>query len=152
MAQNLVQNQFCSYFFKFTSLVFLDITQDDSLEHCLNKTLEKNFWGPKLDSKLGQGFCHFCKVPLVFPDIAQDCSLGQFLTASRTETSKKDFFWPKLTEMIYSILMLLSVLSNLLQFNIHNANFLQSLLNYYYYLYFPLVIVIFVIIIVNFLL
>ena len=86
MAQNRV---FC-YFFKFSSLVFVKITQDDSLEHCLDKTLEKSFQGPKLGSKIGQGFLHFLKVPLlVFPDIVQDCRLGQCLTASRTETSKK---------------------------------------------------------------
>ena len=36
------------------------------------------------------GFCHFLKVTsLVFLDIAQDCSLGQSLTSSRAETSKK---------------------------------------------------------------
>ena len=36
-------------------------------------------------------FCHVLKVaPLVFPDIAQDSSLGQYLTSSRAETSKKN--------------------------------------------------------------
>ena len=63
------------------------------------------------------GFCHFLKVPsLVFPDIAEDCILGQCLTVSRAETSKKK---KKIegkigVEMIFSILMLLSFHSNLL--------------------------------------
>ena len=35
-------------------------------------------------------FCHFLKVSsIVFPDIAEDCILGQCLTVSRAETSKK---------------------------------------------------------------
>ena len=35
-------------------------------------------------------FCHFLKVAsLVFLDIVQDCNLGQCLTYSRGETSKK---------------------------------------------------------------
>ena len=35
-------------------------------------------------------FCHFLEVAsLVFLDIAQDYSLGQYLTSSRAETSKK---------------------------------------------------------------
>ena len=42
------------------------------------------------------GFCNFLKVALlVFIDIAQDCSLGQCLTSSRAETSKKNL-WAKL--------------------------------------------------------
>ena len=42
------------------------------------------------DINLCIGFCHFLKVPsLVFPDIAEDCILGQCLTVSRAETSKK---------------------------------------------------------------
>ena len=56
------------------------------------KPLKKNIRGSKLGLKLEQGFCHFLKVPsLVFPDIVQDCSLGQCLTTSRAEPSKKDF-------------------------------------------------------------
>ena len=35
------------------------------------------------------GFCHFLKVVSYFPDIAQDCSLGECLTSSRAETFKK---------------------------------------------------------------
>ena len=44
-------------FLKFGPLVSLEITLDDSLEHCLTisrgKTNEKNFRGPKLVPKLG---------------------------------------------------------------------------------------------------
>ena len=49
---------------------------------------------------------------LVFLDIAQNCSLGQCLTSSRATTSKKK---KKVVgaEMIFSILMSLSVHSNL---------------------------------------
>ena len=36
------------------------------------------------------GFCHFLKVVSYFPDIAQDCSLGECLTSSRAETLKKN--------------------------------------------------------------
>ena len=69
---------------------------------------------PLIGSKLAQGFCHFLKVPsLVFPNIAQDYSLGQCLTASRAETSKKSFLAKIRAEMIFSILMLSSVHSNL---------------------------------------
>ena len=38
---------------KFNSLVFLDIAQDDSLEHYLYKTPGNFFWGPK--------FVHICR-------------------------------------------------------------------------------------------
>ena len=48
---------FLSFFLKFGPLVSLEITLDDSLEHCLTisrgKTHEKNFRGPKLVPKLG---------------------------------------------------------------------------------------------------
>ena len=66
--------------------------------------------------KLGQDFRHFLKVSsLVFPDIAQDCSLGQCLTASRAETSKKKLGGKIGGEMIFfSILMLPNIRSNLL--------------------------------------
>ena len=55
----------------------------------------KNFFGCR---KLGPnlGFLSFSQVAsLVFLDIAQDCSLGQFLRSSRAETSKRNL-WPKL--------------------------------------------------------
>ena len=116
MGQNQAQNQVFCYFFKFGSLVFLEIAQDDSLEHGLTisrgKTHEKKLGVPKWVQN--QGFCHFLKVPsLVFIDIAQDCSLGQCLTASRAETSKKKIFQDKIgAKMIFSILMLLSINSN----------------------------------------
>ena len=50
--------------------------------------MKKNLGGPKLDLKLG--FLPFSQVAsLVILDIAQGCSLGQCLTSSRVETSKK---------------------------------------------------------------
>ena len=57
MSQNWVQNQVFCHFFKFDSLVFLKIAQDDSLEHYLitsrSKTHGKNFGAPKLGPNLG---------------------------------------------------------------------------------------------------
>ena len=78
-AKEHAQNQFFCHFFKFGSLVFVEIAQVDSLEHFLttsvDKTLESNFWGPKWVQN--QGICHFLKVAsLFFLDIAQDYSLG----------------------------------------------------------------------------
>ena len=114
MTQTLAHNWVFCYFFKFSVLVFLEIAQDDSLEHCLGQTLEKNFGSPKLGSQLGQGFCYSLKVQsLVFPDTAQDCSLGQCLTACRAETSKKNLGGNIGAEMIFSSLIMLSVHSNL---------------------------------------
>ena len=62
----------------------------------IGKTHEKNFSGPNFWVKTGQNrawslvFCHFLKFgSLVFLDIALDCSLGQCLTSSRDEISKK---------------------------------------------------------------
>ena len=46
MTQNRAQNQVFCYFFKFGSLVFLEIAQDNSLEQCLGKTLEKILGAP----------------------------------------------------------------------------------------------------------
>ena len=70
----------------------MEIAQCDSVEHCLTtsrgKIYEKKIGSAKLGPKLG--FLHFLKVAsLVFLDIAQDCCLGQCLTSSRAETSKK---------------------------------------------------------------
>ena len=57
MDQNKAQNQVFCHFFKFGCLVFLEIVQDDSLEHCLTtsrgKTQEKKLGGTKLGPKLG---------------------------------------------------------------------------------------------------
>ena len=87
------KTKFC-HFFKFGSLVFLEITKVDSLEHCLSTSRfnthekKKKKGGPKLGLKLS--FSHFLKVAsLVFLDIAQGCSLGQCVTSSRAETSEK---------------------------------------------------------------
>ena len=83
--------RFFVIFFKFGSLVFLEMVQDNSWEHCLTtrrvKSLEKNFWAPNLVRN--QSFCHFLQVAsLVFLDITQDFSLRQCLTSSnRAEAS-----------------------------------------------------------------
>ena len=125
MTQNQVQKQMFCYFFKFSSLVFLEIAQNDCLEHCLDKALEKNFMDPKFSSKLGQGFCHFLTVPsLAFPDIAQDCNMRQCLTASRAETSKH-FLCKIGAEMIFSILMLSSELRFLFLWAVTFQNYQQ---------------------------
>ena len=100
--------RFFVIFLKFGSLVFLEIAQNDSLEHCLTtrrgKTHGKNFERPKLWVQ-NQGFCNFLKVAsLYFLNIAQDCSLGQCLTSSRAETSKEkkncgpNFFYSNLVK------------------------------------------------------
>ena len=78
----------------------------------------KNYWwlkfgpsGPKSGPKLV--FLSFFKFGLlIFLDIAQDCSWGQCLTSSRA----KKIVAHIAAEMISSILMLLSVHSNLLVF------------------------------------
>ena len=103
-------------FFRFGPLVFLEIAQD-SLEHCRTtnrvKTHGKHFGEP--NRVRNYGFCHFIKVAsLYLLDIAQDCSLGQCLTSSRAETSKKMFVAEIEAKIIISIQMLLSVHSNLL--------------------------------------
>ena len=59
------------------------------------------------------GFCYFLKVAsLYFLDIAQNCSLGRYLKPSRAEISKKNVANVG-AEMIFSILISLSVHSNL---------------------------------------
>ena len=109
-------------------LVFLSFSQvwficfpenciDNNLEHCLTtsrcKNHEKSFGAPS--QVQNQGFCYFLKVAsLVFLDVAQDCSLEQCLTSSRAETSQKYFVSQIGTKMIFPILILLSVHSNLL--------------------------------------
>ena len=68
----------------------------------------KKFLGPKLGLKLGFLPISQCP-PLVFLDIAQDCSLGQYLTLSRAETfnnkkicgtnwGRNDLFYSKFIE------------------------------------------------------
>ena len=46
----IVPGTICCYFFKFGSLVFLEIEYSDSLEQCVTstkgKSYEKRFWGP----------------------------------------------------------------------------------------------------------
>ena len=58
MGQNRVSNQVFVIFFKFGSLIFLEIGQYDSSEHCLTtnrgKTHEKIWGSPKLTSKIQQ--------------------------------------------------------------------------------------------------
>ena len=63
------------------------------MEYCLTtnrgKTHEKN-GAPKLGPKFGfLPFSQSCIIRLVFLDIAQDCSLGQCLSSSKAEISKK---------------------------------------------------------------
>ena len=83
--------RFFVIFFKFGSLVFLEMVQDNSWEHCLTtrrvKTLEKIFWAPNWVRN--QSSCHFLQVAsLVFLDITLDFSSGKGLTSSkRAETS-----------------------------------------------------------------
>ena len=49
MSQKRAQKYVFYHFFKFVSLVFLEISQDDSLKHCLttsrSKTNAKELWG-----------------------------------------------------------------------------------------------------------
>ena len=61
---------------------------------------------------------------LVFLDIAQNCSLGQCLTSSTAKTSKKKKKVVR-AEIIFSILMSLSVHSNLLVYS-KNLKFLRK--------------------------
>ena len=50
----------------------------------------KKIGGPKLGPKFGfLPFSQSCIIRLVFLDIAQDCSLGQCLSSSKPEISKK---------------------------------------------------------------
>ena len=82
------------------------------MEHCITtssgRTHKLKFVGPKL------GLCYFLMVAsLYFLDIAQDCSLGQYLISSRAETSKKYLVAKIGSEMIFSIPMSVSVHSNL---------------------------------------
>ena len=67
-----------------------------------------------------QGFCHFLKVAsLYFLDIAADCSLEQFLTYSRVETSKRifcsqnwdrnDLFYSNVVEVHLNLLVIVKV-------------------------------------------
>ena len=76
----------------------------------------KKIGGPKLGPKFGfLPFSQSCIIRLVFLDIAQDCSLGQCLSSSKAEISKKKK--KKLSrnsEMIFSILMLSIIHSELL--------------------------------------
>ena len=71
-------------------------------------------------------FCHFLKIALLYSfDIAQDCSLEQCLTSSRAEISRKNFVAKIGAEIIFSILILLSIHSNLLVFYLFlKVNFL----------------------------
>ena len=60
------------------------------------------------------GFCHFLQVAsLIFLDVVQDCSLGQCLTSSRAETVKEEMTQTE-AKMIFSVLMLSSIHSDLL--------------------------------------
>ena len=77
--------------------------------------MKNNFGAPKW-VLLVRFFCHFLKVAsLVFLDIARDCSLVECLTSSRAKTLKKKKIGVQIwAEMIFSILVSLSVHANLL--------------------------------------
>ena len=98
-----------SHFLKFCSLVFLEITCNDSLQQCLTssrgKTHEKIFWAQiwAKEAKIGPEtffffFCHFLKFgSLVFLEIAYKDSLRQCIRSSRGKThEKKKFGGPNL--------------------------------------------------------
>ena len=110
--------RFFVIFLKFGPLVFLEIAQEDSLEHCLTtskgKTHGKNFGRPKLYPKLGF-LPSFRVASLYFLDIAQDCRLGQCLTSNRINL-QKHFVVEIGTEMIFSIVLSSSVHSNVFVF------------------------------------
>ena len=76
----------------------------------------KKIGGPKLGPKFGfLPFSQSCIIRLVFLDIAQDCSLGQCLSSSKAEiTKKKKKNLSRNSEMIFSILMLSIIHSDLL--------------------------------------
>ena len=50
--QNQAQNQVFDHFLKFSSLVFLKIAQDDSLEHLVQVKPTKNILGPQIGSEI----------------------------------------------------------------------------------------------------
>ena len=109
MGQNRTRNQFFCDFFKFGSLVFLEIAYNDSLQQCLTSTRgkihQKKFWSPNFGQK-GQNwagnqvFCHFLKFgSLVFLEIAYNDSLQQCMISSRGKTHEKNFgdqIWVKM--------------------------------------------------------
>ena len=92
--------------------MFLEIAYDDGLEHWLTtsrgKTHERSLV-PQAGSEMRvfaifSRLHHFFFFFFFFFDIAQDCSLGQCLTSSRAETSKKKFCGPNwgLHNLFYS--------------------------------------------------
>ena len=118
IGQNWAQNLFFSLFFYFDSIVFLEITYDDSLEHCLTNSRGKPHG--KISGApnwvRNQGFCHFLKVAsFVFLDIAQDCSLGQCLPSGRSKTSEKRL-GPNWDQNDFYVVMLLRKNCNVMLF------------------------------------
>ena len=67
-----------------------------SLEHFVTTGRDKAH-GKKLGTQIGSEIMVFA----IFLDIAQDCSLGQCLTSSRAETSKKKKKWGQ-NDLFYS--------------------------------------------------
>ena len=73
------------------------------MEHFVTTGRDKAH-GKKLGTQIGSEIMVFA----IFLDIAQDCSLGQCLTSSRAETSKKKKKKSG-AKMIFSILMSFSI-------------------------------------------
>ena len=73
------------------------------MEHFVTTGRDKAH-GKKLGTQIGSEIMVFA----IFLDIAQDCSLGQCLTSSRAETSKKKKK-KNGAKMIFSILMSFSI-------------------------------------------
>ena len=104
IGQNRAQNKVFCHFLKFSSLVFLEIAYNDSLQQCLtsstDKIYEKFFWaqictkGDKIGSET-RFFYHFLKFgSLDFLEIACNNSLQQCLISGRGTTHEKIFLGP----------------------------------------------------------
>ena len=102
--QNLV---FC-HFLKLSSLVFLEIVYNHSLQHCIissrSKTYKKIFGHQIWTERAKNGcktmfFCHVLKLSsLVFLEIVCNHSLQHCIISSRSKTHKKNFghqIWAK---------------------------------------------------------
>ena len=96
------ETRLLAIFLEFGSLVFLEISYNDSLKTCLtssrNKTHKKKFGGLNLSQNRTRNyvFGHFLKFgSLVFLEIAYNDSLQTCLTSSRDKTYAKEKFGPK---------------------------------------------------------
>ena len=85
--------------------------------HCLDKTLEKKKnLEPQIGFEIRVGFLLFYQSSIIsFPDIFQECSLEQCLTASRAKTSKKkDLFYSNVIERPLKLACFISAASLIL--------------------------------------